>query len=109
LRISRIERALDGGIDLGPEIAICRSSDFVQIKLRRISFPPRKLDREDLFALGLIRQIDKEQLIETSLANQFGRQHRDVITGRGNEDRRLAVLHPGEKRSEQSRRNSGIG
>ncbi len=66
------------------------------------------MDREDLLALGLIRQIDEEQFIEAPFADQLRRQRRHIVASRGDKDGRLAILHPRKKRSQQARRNSGI-
>src|SRR5581483_8777424 len=47
-------------------------------------------------------QIDEEYLVEATLADELGRQARDVV-GRGDdEDVAFAVLQPGEKRAEDA-------
>ena len=41
--------------------------------------------REDLPALGGVRQVDEEDLVEAALAQQLGRQREDVVRGRDHE------------------------
>src|SRR5258708_8817433 len=47
--------------------------------------------------------------MEGLLANQLRRQHGDVVAGGGYEDGGFAFLHPGKKRRQQARRDSGVG
>jgi hypothetical protein len=81
---------------------------LLQVELGRVVFASRQLNRKDGFALGLIGQVYEEQLIEASLADEFGRERSYVVASGGNEHRSLSVLHPGEKRRQDARRDAGI-
>ncbi len=53
-----------------------------------------QLNRENLFSFRLAWKVHEKQFVEASLANQFWRQHRHVVTRRRNKHRRLSILHP---------------
>src|SRR5690606_13275551 len=48
------------------------------------------------------RQVEEEDLVETALADELGRQRGDVICGRDDEYFRFLLRKPREKRAEQT-------
>ena len=63
---------------------------------------------EDLFALLFVRQIDEEDLVEATLAEDLRRQQVDAIGGGGDEDVRPVLLHPGQKSGEDPGVGTGL-
>src|SRR5437667_8706792 len=61
-----------------------------------------EVDAENLTALLRIRQVDEKDFVEPALALQFRGQGREVVGGRGDEDRVFLFLHPGEKGTEEA-------
>src|SRR5262245_34100320 len=67
------------------------------------------MNRKDLLAGGVIRQVDEEDLIKSSLAKEFRRQSLDVVRGGNQEYRSVSLLHPGQQRSKHPLRKAAIG
>ncbi len=103
-----VQRCLHRGVDLGAGVSFRRCRHAIKIKLGRIPFPPCQMNRKNLLALGLIRQVDEKQFVEAPFANQFRRQDGDVVAGGGHEHRSFAILHPGKKGGQNARGNAGI-
>ena len=61
-----------------------------------------QMNAENGAALGDVGKINKEQFIKAALADQFRRKRIHIIGSGGNEDRRGAVLQPGEKRAQKT-------
>lgn len=55
-----------------------------------------------------IRQVHEEDLVETTLAEQLGRQRLDVVGGGHEEDLTRPVLHPPKERSEEPSADSSV-
>ena len=96
-RLRRIQGADHRLFDLRPGKALTGRRQCRQIKLRRLQLAALQVDGEDLGAHLGIRQIDKEQLVETPLAHQLRRQTVDGIGGGHQKHRRLALGHPGQQ------------
>src|SRR5580765_1520826 len=67
------------------------------------------MEREEITAGREQRQIHEEDFVEAALAQHFGRKRGNIVRRRGEEDARLTVLHPGEKRGEQALREARVG
>src|SRR5580704_5350397 len=98
-----IECCLYDGLNFRARVAPRCGGNLIQIKLRRTSIPPLQLKRKYLLSLRLVWQVDKKQFVKPPFANQFGRKHGNIVAGGRYEDWSFALLHPGKKRTQQTR------
>ena len=69
-----IERALHRRINFRAGESAGSSRDPVEVKITWAPLPLAQLDRENLFALVLIRQVDEEKFVKASLPDELRRQ-----------------------------------
>ena len=88
-----IEESTDYSLfDLRTGETLRRLDELLDIELRGIALFALQMNLKNLAALFLGRQIDKEDLVESPLSEQFRRQSLDLI-GRGDhKNRRLFLL-----------------
>src|ERR1051325_4730896 len=100
------QRGCDAVLYLGSIPPFCSARQHPHLK--RVFYTAlAQVDIEDLCPLILIRQADKEDLIETALANEFSRQQIDAVGCCRYKDHRLLLLHPGKEGGEDPRGRTG--
>jgi hypothetical protein len=83
---SGVEAGLHGRFDFRAGKTFGGFCDSVEIVVDGIALTFCQLDGKYLFPLVHTGEVYKEELIEASFANQFRRQHGDVVAGGGYED-----------------------
>ena len=97
LRVRRVQRGLHHRFDFGAGVSASGGGQPIKLKFRGIPLPAGQLDRKNLLAFRLVRQVDEKQFVEPPFADQLRRKHADVVAGRRHKDRGLAILHPRQK------------
>src|SRR6266508_3876822 len=93
----------DDLLDLRAVPPLGRLGQEDEIELARVATVLLQVDREDLLAFLLVGQVHEEDLVETSLADDFGREKLDPV-GRGrDEDKGALLLHPRQEARENAR------
>jgi hypothetical protein len=94
----------DHFFEFGPGEAPRLFGEFVQLGLGGLIELATFLEvnLEDLATDRLRGQVDEEDFVEASFAQQFRRKHVDAVRGRDNEDLLPLLLHPGQERADDA-------
>ena len=82
----------DHGLNLGTTEPRGGLDQLCQIEALGRTSSARQVELEDSMALGCVRKINEEELVEATFAHHFGRKLRDAVAGGDNEHRCRAFL-----------------
>ena len=96
-------------LDLGTAETVGEIDQSKEVELRRVAVPALQVNLQDAFTCLFAREVDEEDFVEATLTHQLGRELRNVVRRRDNEDAFFLVLKPGEEGAEDALRRSALG
>src|SRR5437867_4485576 len=103
-----IERADNGLFDFCAAEVLARVEQGVQVELFRVAAAFGEVDPEHFSSLHGGRQVDEENLVKTTFAQQLGRELRNVVGGGYDEDGRALLREPGQESAKHAGGRSAI-